>query len=215
MGGQIGSLPFKAISGGLKVGGSILSALTGSRDRLVSLGEDAKSKVMDLYTKGSDKIAIAAKDIKSRTLIDVNTGKIIEKIGDITGEVRDQANNVVLSAQDFASGLFSMEKGARLPKLIAGGIKAAGSGIQKLLGIGATLTSLPFRALSLAKRGLSGAMDVLNRMPDIYVAGEPHPRLLASLLNHGGYIVSSTGKPGNVHQRLNRGKSVTSMEISS
>lgn len=193
--GQIGSLPFKAISGGLKVGGSILSALTGSRDRLVSLGEDAKSKVMDLYTKGSDKIAIAAKDIKSRTLIDVNTGKIIEKIGDITGEVRDQANNVVLSAQDFASGLFSMEKGARLPKLIAGGIKAAGSGIQKLLGIGTTLASLPFRALSLAKRGLSGAMDILNRMPDIYVAGEPHPRLLASLLNNGGYIVSSTGKP--------------------
>ncbi len=194
-GARLATLPFRGVGAAMSTGGKILSAIAGTRDRLVSLGEDAKSKVMDLYVKGKDKAAITAKDIKSRTLIDVNTKQLIEKIGDITGEVRDTAGNIVLSAEDFASGLFSMEKGSTLPKLIAGGMKAVGKGIGGLLNIGQMAASLPFRVLSFGKKMLKGAWGLVSRMPDIYVSGEVNPRLLASLLNSGGYIVSSTGKP--------------------
>lgn len=193
--GSLATMPFKATAAIGRGGMNVLSALAGARDKLVSVGNDVKSKVMDLYVQGSDRVALAAKDIKSRTLIDVNTGLIIEKIGDITGEVKDQAGNTVLRAEDFASGLFTLQPGSTVPKLIAGGIKAVGKGAAKLLGAGQYAATLPFRVLSGARKLFTGASKILSRMPDIYVAGEAHPRLLASLLNNGGYIVAATGKP--------------------
>ena len=194
-GKDLASMPFKATGAIARGGMNVLGALAGTKDRLVSVGDDIKSKAVDLYIQGSDRVALAAKDIKSRTLIDVNTGLIIEKIGDITGEVKDQAGNIVLRAEDFASGLFTMQPGSTLPKLVAGGIKAVGSGAMKLLGAGRAVASLPFRMLSGARKLLTGAAKVLSRMPDIYVGGEARPRLIASLLNNGGYIVAATGKP--------------------
>lgn len=193
--GNLAAMPFKATGSIARGGLNVLEALAGAKRRLISVGEDVKSKAMDLYIKGSDRVALAAKDIKSRTLIDVNTGLIIEKIGDITGEVKDQAGNVVLRAEDYLSGLFTMDGRSGIPKLIAGGAKIVGKGVGKLLGAGQAMATLPFRVMSFGAKMISGASKILKRMPDIYVGGEAHPRLLATLLNNGGYVVAATGKP--------------------
>lgn len=184
--------PFKMASA---VSSTVIDALVGKKDRLVSITNDLKDKAVDLYIKGSDKVALTAKDIKSRTLIDVNTGQIIEKISDITGEVRDQAGNIVLEAKDFAEGLFSLERGSRIPKLIAGGVDLAKRGAKWMGGKMFSAASLPFHVLSLGKKVWSGVGKVMGRMPDIYVAGETTPRLLGTILNNGGYILAATGKP--------------------
>lgn len=184
--------PFQAAAA---VSTTVLGAITGSKDRLVSIGEDLKDKAVDLYIKGSDKVALTAKDIKSRTLIDVNTGQLIEKISDITGEVRDQTGKVVLQASDFAEGLFSLQKGSRIPKLIAGGVDLAKRGAKFIGGGMLSAAALPMHVINATKRVWKATSGILGRMPDIYVAGETTPRLLATLLNNGGYILSATGKP--------------------
>lgn len=56
--------------------------------------------------KSANDIAIKANDILQGNLTDVNTGKIIRKLSDITGEVRDQLGNQVVSAQEVAQGLY-------------------------------------------------------------------------------------------------------------
>lgn len=192
---SIAKAPFTVsgkIAGGM---GKVFDAIANSRSRLISVGDRVKDKAMDLYIQGSDRVALTAKDIKSRTLIDVNTGLIIEKIGDITGEVKDALGNVVLRAEDFEAGLFTLDVKSRIPKLIAGGASVIGTGVKKVAGWSGIAATMPFKIAGFGYRVAKGAGKILNRMPDIYVAGEAHPRLLASLLNNGGYIVSATGKP--------------------
>ncbi|MFO5759850.1 hypothetical protein ACLBQR_31315, partial [Klebsiella pneumoniae] len=64
--------------------------------------------IADLYTKANTFTpVIKGMDFLNGNLIDINTGKIVEKISDITGEIKNQAGITVVTAQEVAPGLYN------------------------------------------------------------------------------------------------------------
>lgn len=61
--------------------------------------------VSDIYVGDEKKPRLLAKDIKAGVYIDENTRKTIVKLKDITGPVRNQAGDIVLTQEDYAKGL--------------------------------------------------------------------------------------------------------------
>ena len=65
--------------------------------------DKAKTKyeeLRDIYIEGEYKPRLKAELLKAGEYVDAQTGKVIEKFSDITGEVRDKAGNVILSAEE-------------------------------------------------------------------------------------------------------------------
>ncbi len=117
-------------------------------------------------------------------------GKIIDSIADISSDIYDKTGNLVLSAKEFANGLWSKRSGkryrptkgfARILKLIKGGAKFSGS----------TATSLGFGALKFtAKAALGVASAAFNFVMDnqnAYLPGEAVPVITRRQLQAGEY----------------------------
>ena len=154
--------------GGLSLGGKLLGGLVGG--------------VSDIYVRGEQQPVLFAKALKKGLYRDQETGKVIKKLKDIKGPVIDEEGNVVISAEDITKGLYDIQGKPILKDVLRRGINFYG----KLLS--------PFTLMaSIATGSIKGVYNVLTKPKDIYVRGEPAPRLLAKVLLSGGYRSERTG----------------------
>lgn len=175
--------------------GTAKKAVFGIGGALAGIGDAINANTpMDVYVKGKpyDPVLREA-EMRAGRYVDAITGKTITALKDIKGAVRDATTNeIVLTAEEFASGLFN-HKGKQLTKGIVGWTRDK---IARLFGyvsseLGAGI-KIPLTLLSKGKQMVS---NFLFDVPDVYVPGEKSPRLLGSIIRRGGYYSSKTGKP--------------------
>lgn len=139
--------------------------------------------VKDIYVKGEKVPALFAKAIKAGAYKDKLTGKTIRTVKDITGPVLDADGNEALTAEEFSKGLYDIQ-GKSLIRRGAGMLLDFYGAMFK-----------PFTTMaSLANKTLMYGYNKLTESKDIYVKGEDSPRLLARIINDGGYFSKTTGK---------------------
>lgn len=140
-------------------------------------------KLQDIYVKGENQPRLLAAKMKQGMYLDQESGSVIKTFTDIKGPVVDTDGNVVLTKDDFDKGLVN-----RWGKAVEqSGIRQwAAEGRDALM----RLTNIP----GMAKQAVKGVWDYLDRVKDVYVKGETTPRLLALVMNNGGYFRKSDGK---------------------
>ncbi|WDS62202.1 tail fiber protein [Pseudomonas phage D6] len=117
---QLAQQIISSIDTGKEKGQALLATEQGQRavaagNQVLALGHDKidqikKSEAMgvvDLRLEAANDAVIKATDIMQGKLVDVNTGKVIQKVTDITGEVRNELNQIVVSAGEVSRGLFN------------------------------------------------------------------------------------------------------------
>ena len=156
--------------------GFIRDSFNGVRDRVTGV------KVPDVISKLTGKVVMKSGDIRLQRYMDINTGKIIKSVDDITGPVRDLWKNVeVISLEDFKDGFVDTYGKPLLDKI------ASGAG---------WLAALPFRymgnigtgAMATYKYVKSFTKRALNPCIDIYVGEEKQARIKAYVMEQGGYV---------------------------
>lgn len=139
-----------------------------------------------IYVKGRDKVLLSLEDLNVQDYIDVSTGKVIRTLKDVTGAVVDGAGQVVITAEQYANGLY-YSKGKKVLAWMSG----VGNNIK---GLGkAAWSAMSIIPASLKSVG-SFALDVLDMPDDIYVEGDDpwQPRLEARVFKLRGYRLFTT-----------------------
>lgn len=185
---KVAALPFRMLTGSLNAGASVLSNIFKGSANRVSVVTNATRKfgkaMGDVYVQGREGIALKLADIQMGKYRDQASGKIITTLKDIRGAVVDAAGNVVLSAEDYKQGLFTLVNGRRM-NLLGGVLKGGANAIKGLV----NLNTLPFRMASSVGGVIKGAVGrLLDKYSDIYVSGESSPRILGSVMRNGGYF---------------------------
>jgi len=148
-----------------------------------------KDKITDVYVKGTNYPALKAELLKAGEYYDEVTGKVIQRLSDIKGNVVNRYGNIVLSIDDIKKGL--VDKADRPVSLLSNLIKTVGTiGGGYFGAVGSFYkagTSLVTGAIGTTKKAVGGFVD-------LFVKGDKHPRLLAEKLLNGEYIDASTGK---------------------
>lgn len=107
IGGWVGS---KVPKGGKieEIGNRLLFASENKDQMLIEgitrLGEDSKEDT-SVYLEGSEHPIFTPKDLMTGSLRDLNTGKIVTHIDDITGPVINKQNEVVLTQEQYDAGI--------------------------------------------------------------------------------------------------------------
>jgi hypothetical protein len=147
----------------------------------------------DIYVGGFKFPALKAKLFKAGEYIDGETGKIITSLEDIKGEVKDKAGNIILSAEDYAKGLFQADG-----KSVGAGMLewARTKPIEYLKNYYSKVFDWGGKAVNLGKDIYKGVERYFNKISDIYVKGEPEsPVMLKQLMEKGLYFSKKTGEP--------------------
>jgi len=188
---NLGKSIFSGISGGISGIGAIGSSIISKATSLVGSGIDAvtnKKEQLDVFLAGMRTPVLKAELMKTGRYIDEATGNVIAKLSDITGPVKDiSTNTYVITAQDFADGLYEENGESLLSKL--------GSGAQSLLLGGVGAVSAYYGGLGkLANTTFTFLRDKLvtaaTDITDIYVKGrfDEGAILLKSKLLAGKYF---------------------------
>lgn len=164
----------QGISGGFSLGKMVAGAPFKS---IKGLG------VTDVHIQGDPDPVMTARDLRRGFFFDVKTKKVIEKIKDITGPVKNRDGELVLTQEDFDKGLMSGD-----------GESLAGWGLRKSLGMGLGLAGLAGRyvktSYGLMGKALKGAFNLAYDQFvqfDAYFPGDEEPRIRSSLLKKGFY----------------------------
>lgn len=147
------------------------------------LWDASRSKHKDIYVQGEEKPRMVAVKMKQGHYTDTNTGKVIKTIRDITGEVKDEKGDVVITDEEFQKGLYD-KFGKALPFRIY-------DAISKIV----DKATSPFAMVAkIAHMVTTGTWKWLKANKDVYVAGEEKPRLYARLIRAGAYRLKKNGK---------------------
>lgn len=177
--------PFAPITGAVKMAGKLGGAI---RDKVMGL------KPMDLYFKDNLTDPIIEKvKLEAGFYRDALTGKVIKKLSDIRGAVKDPDGNWVITPDRFKEGLFNVN-GKRIN---LGKISTA---VLNFMKKGVSLAN-PFKALGVTKL-IKSVGDTFNKLPAIYVKGETIPRILPIEIEQG-IIVNAKGKTVKAARDLN------------
>lgn len=141
--------------------------------------------VSDIYREDQrDKPLLFGKLMKQKRYLDVTTNKVVTKLADIKGPVKDtKTGEEVITAEDFKAGLVDT-RGKPILKNIS----------ERLLGFYGAMYSPFGAAATFATRGIGALTSMMFDSPDIYVKGEDTPRLKGTILAKGGYRSGVTGK---------------------
>lgn len=175
--------PFRFATGALDM---VRNSVSGGRKIMSITASSVKSKLMDVYVQGREKAVLLKRDLEEGKYIDSATKKVINKLSDITGEVRDLAGNVVITQEDFESGLQTIQNG----KIV----KLAGRALGGTLGLAKSVAEVMFQPYKLMGRLARDGVSKLfngskkNQPEDVYVKGETSPRLLGWLMAAGNYF---------------------------
>lgn len=181
----IGSL----LRGAGRLGGNLITRLGPNR---------VKVGAMDVYIKGRPEPVMRASDMAAGMYRDSETGETITSIEDLMrlkGEVIDAEGNLVVTPAELSKGIYD-RTGQPIGGvgLLAGFGKLVGRGFG-LVGRGVGVLFAPLRWLRTGASKLWGmARNYATRVKDVYVKGEEHPRLLATIMKNGGYVSGATGR---------------------
>ena len=153
------------------LGGFLKGAGTAAGQTIKNWWEDTS----DIFVKGEPQAKLKASVMKAGGYIDVKTGKVIESLKDITGEVVDLSGKKVLEFSDFAKGLHDSH------------FRRALSWVKDRGNDAFNIAKIPFKLLNSGKEFFH---DVLDMPDDIYVEGDNpwHPRLYARKFRDEAYI---------------------------
>lgn len=159
----------------------------------------AEAALTDIYVKGRSEPALYASKMRNGDYLDKNTGKPVRSIKDIKGAVLDEQGNVVLTEEEYASGMYN-SRGRKIVGAIVGAAGAVLRGYAGFLGGSANLLFAGINgALRVATNLISSATE--NKAVDVYVKDDlKTPRLRAVIMKAGGYRLIKDGKPGKVIQ---------------
>jgi muramidase (phage lysozyme) len=153
--------------------------------------------VKDVYAGDEPEPRLYATRLRNGEYFNRSTGRPIYHQNDINGEVVDAAGNVKIFDEDLPNlrvynsmlGIFNPFKPA---KWIMNKLTSAAAWTMKK---GLKLTKLITRGLAGATAKVAGGfIRYLSKPQDVYVKGEPEPRLRAALMKAGRYISEKTGK---------------------
>lgn len=139
--------------------------------------------VSDVHVQGETEPALTAKNIRRGYYFDVNTKKVIEKLKDITGPVKNREGEFVLTQEEFDKGLMSGD-GESLAGWV--GRKGIGAGLG-LAGLAGRYVRGSYGLMGKAMKGAFNlAYDQFVQF-DAYFPGDEEPRIRSSLLKKGFY----------------------------
>lgn len=179
----------KGIGGAFSLGRGIVGGAFKPREGL---------GITDIYVQGDSEPVMTASKIRRGFYFDVNTKKVIKKLRDITGQVKDRDGNIVLTEEDFETGLMAGDGNSIMGYL---GRKAVGAG----LGIGKGVASyLSFTYGSMWRVLKWGANKLTEQFTqaDGYFPGEDVPRIRWNLLKNGFYR-NEKGAPLLTYDQIN------------
>lgn len=145
-------------------------------------------EVKDVYLPGMEQPLMLARDIKAGKYFDVNSGERIETLDDITGAVKDEDGNTVLTPEEFEDGLVDQNghsvKSSRLRTFA-----------NRYLSVTTTPRKMMNRVLLRAGEGALKAAGNLfkGKDRDAYLPGEEEPRITVQGLKRGQYFDAESG----------------------
>lgn len=146
------------------------------------------NELKDIYLPNREEPLMLARDIKAGKYYDVNSGERIETADDITGEVKDEDGNTVVTPEEYETGLVDNE--GRSVK--SGRAKAF---MSRYLSIttapGKLLGRVGMTAGRAAARGVGRLLKGKDR--DAYLPGEDEPRITVQGLKRGQYFDAESG----------------------
>lgn len=148
--------------------------------------ENFKDSLSDVWIEGETKPRLTAALLRSGAYIDVNTGKVVKNFKDITGELRDQSGNIVISFDEFKNKMVD-PYGRTVLEYMTKKAKAAANIVLK------PATFIREKAGKIGKF----IMDAFDGPADVYIKGEPldKPRLYSVLMTQGRYRNKHDGSP--------------------
>lgn len=170
-------------------------------------GKVGKSKVVintlkDIYSKLGKRLLLR-RDIENRIYVDVNTGRAVESIDDITGEVVDADGNIAITQEDFDRGLFDVHGNAQKSNTlnIRETLRRAAESVENTKAKGYVDRAKEAQdKLRKAKTDVTGSSwfkrtkDAFGKSnKDAYLPGEKEPRLTVKALKQG-YYTNRKGK---------------------
>lgn len=146
----------------------------------------------DIYLYGRPEPVLTKAKMDAGEYHDYKTGKVIQYINDIRGPVVDKEGNLVLTSEDYTSGI-RLKDGTNITR--SGFMFRTGQFMNWYFGgyyrnLWKFTKFVVNRSISMANRTL----DWLRKVEDVYVVGENQPRLLAKDLRQGMYVSEKTGK---------------------
>jgi murein DD-endopeptidase MepM/ murein hydrolase activator NlpD len=179
------------LGGTAKLYGSLLGGIAGGIKGAFGIAGSVLGRVFqgvrysDIYVKGNPRHPILlARDLRAGLYRDKVTGKVIHRIKDIHGPVVDSEGNEVITVEDINKGLYDIQ-GKPLLKGLA----------NKVIGFYGAMLSPFVTVAKIANWTIKKTFSAATRDKDVYVLGETSPRLLARVMQAGGYRSSVTGKP--------------------
>lgn len=173
-----------AVAGGVKAVGQTVMANAGvlynAAFQLSKKAFGLLSTPQDVYIHGKNDPVLLARTMAAGGYFSRITGKAIRHPGDIDGVVLDDVGNVVLSAAEFAQGIFD-KRGKPLrtgmAKLLGGAKDLLSAGLKRVVGAGKWISSKVKGGIDNAgsvltnvlKHGitLGGGKDLLSRLTEI------------------------------------------------
>lgn len=186
--GRLRSLGARGMGMAANLAISPLTATMGALNFVKNKGkillERGREKVQDVYVKGmNSRPALLARDLMNEEYRDALTGKVIKSVKDITGPVKDRYDNFVITAEDYAKGLYDSQGRSLVKRL-----KGAASNIWAFA---TAPTRMTFNMITGAGKWIK---ERYTKFRDVYVKGEVEPRLLALKLEAGEYVNAKTGQ---------------------
>jgi len=140
--------------------------------------------VSDIHKAGDDIPIMLARDIRKGYYFDIDSKKVITKLKDITGPVKDvRTNEVVLTQEDIDGGLYS-----GTGESLAGYFSHLGLSAGGLLARGAK-AYISGTYGTMWKVGKTVARVILDQFTqfDAYLPGDTEPRIRSVLMKKGAY----------------------------
>lgn len=172
------------------------SSIFGKAKDLTGKGIDivAGLRPRNLHLPGEAEPILTKVKMKAGAYTDKLTGKVIRSLKDITGPVLDEDGEEILTTEQFKQGLTDVTgKAIELGKGYVG--KAMDRGAKVASWAKNKLTSAFGLPGMIAGKVLEYGTRAINYIPDVYLPGEPTPRLLRTVMKAGGYFNHVDGTP--------------------
>lgn len=185
---KIGSIPFAGIA---KAGGGIKNWLKGRAER-------TRKHIGDIYLKGSNSPLLRKSLMDMGEYIDVSTGKVITSYADITGEVRDKGNNIIISVSDWKKNAknFVTSRGEDASGIFSNAM----SNVGKLIGYGGDTVGT---MLSMTRNAGRSIHSMFVPAIDVYTKDDlDTPKLYKTIFDNGGYFSAGTNNVLRTHKDI-------------
>lgn len=190
------------------------------RQKMQTFASKVKDRWQELYVEGEKDPRIIDAKLKSGHYVDELTGKIIDKIENIKGAVRDAiSGKTVLSFDELEQAYIRFSDGTlrRLQKYLGGPTSQLFDRF-KSTELGGMITDQFNKAWSQVKDATSMVSSfILGKARDVWVEGEKYPRLTAVKMQQGEYYDAVSGKtiytPADIKGEVKDSKGETKISV--